>query len=296
MVSTRRFRKASIAIFALLALTGCANPSTPAGYVGYVTQGAWFGHESFYGVQQGPTSTGAGWLLKVTNVSVTPYTYSEPFEKDQSVLSKDNLKLEFRVHIVFKINPDKVKEFIEKYSTLGNGEGDPNKIVSDAYENFLKEPLRTYARDEVQKHNGLELKDNITVVGDKVLKKVQKLTAHTPFEVSSIVVGNIQYPEEVANAVAEKMAITQVLEKKRTEIAIEQQEAKKRFIQAQGIAKSMDVINGKLTARYLQHEAIEAQKAMVGSPNHTTIYIPVGPNGVPLVGTLDTPQNKETKE
>ena len=26
---------------------------------------------------------------------------------------------------------------------------------------------------------------------------------------------------------------------------------------------------------------------MVGSPNHTTIYIPVGPMGVALVGTFD---------
>ena len=26
---------------------------------------------------------------------------------------------------------------------------------------------------------------------------------------------------------------------------------------------------------------------MVGSPNHTTIYIPVGAMGVPIVGTFD---------
>ncbi len=41
----------------------------------------------------------------------------------------------------------------------------------------------------------------------------------------------------------------------------------------------------RLTPLYIQHEAIEAQKAMVGSENHTTIYIPVGPMGVPIVGT-----------
>jgi hypothetical protein len=39
---------------------------------------------------------------------------------------------------------------------------------------------------------------------------------------------------------------------------------------------------------YIQHEAIEAQKAMVNSPNHTTIYIPVGPMGVPVVSTTDS--------
>ena len=37
---------------------------------------------------------------------------------------------------------------------------------------------------------------------------------------------------------------------------------------------------------YIQHEAIEAQKLMVNSPNHTTVYIPVGPMGVPLTGTF----------
>jgi hypothetical protein len=38
---------------------------------------------------------------------------------------------------------------------------------------------------------------------------------------------------------------------------------------------------------YIQHEAIEAQKQMVNSPNHTVVYIPVGPMGVPLTGTFN---------
>ena len=37
----------------------------------------------------------------------------------------------------------------------------------------------------------------------------------------------------------------------------------------------------------MQHEAIEAQKLMVNSPNHTVVYIPSGAMGVPLAGTLD---------
>ena len=47
------------------------------------------------------------------------------------------------------------------------------------------------------------------------------------------------------------------------------------------------VSHTRVTSQDLQHEAIEAQKAMVGSPNHTTIYTPVGPLEVPLVGTFD---------
>ena len=277
---------AAIGAILFIWLLGSSNPLTPAGYVGYLTQGAVFGKARYYGLQTGPTSPGRTWLLSTTNVSVTPYTYHEDFLGPTSVLSRDNLKISFSVHLVWRIWPEKVKEFVERYSTL-NDEKHPDRIVEVAYNNFLKEPLRTYARDEIQRLNGLEIKDRITPVGDAISRRVLELTKDTPFHVTSVVVGNIQYPDEVANAVATKMAATQVLERKQTEIAIEEREKQKRIVQAEGIARSMEIINTRLTSQYLQHEAIEAQRAMVGSPNHTTIYIPVGPMGVPLVGTFD---------
>ena len=49
----------------------------------------------------------------------------------------------------------------------------------------------------------------------------------------------------------------------------------------------MEIIRGQLSAMYIQHKAIEAQKGMVNSPNHTVVYIPVGPMGVPLTGTFN---------
>jgi hypothetical protein len=58
-------------------------------------------------------------------------------------------------------------------------------------------------------------------------------------------------------------------------------------VDAQGIAESQRIINATLTDRYLQHEAIQAQLQMANSPNHTTIYIPSGNNGIPLVKTVD---------
>lgn len=280
---------------AIVWFCGSSNPETPAGYVGYLTRGAVFSKTEFYGLQTGPTSPGRAWMLRVVNVSVTPYTYTEGFNNGEAVLSKDNMKVGFNIHIVYTVRPDKVKEFVEKYSTLYEGEH-PEKVVQVAYDNFLKEPLRTFARDEVQQLNGLEIKDNITPVGNRILVRVKQLTDGTPFEVRSIVVGNISYPDVVANAVADKMATTQILEKKKTEIAIAEQEKQKRIVEAEGIAKAMAIINEKLTINYLQHEAIEAQKAMVNSPNHTTIYIPVGPMGVPVVQTIDPYRSDQPKK
>jgi len=264
---------------------GSRNPVTPAGYIGYLTQGAILGKARYHGLQKGPTSSGRTWLLHAVNISITPYTYTEDFSAHNSVLSKDNLKIAFRVHVVWRIREAQIREFVERYSTLYGGEA-PDKIVETAYTNFLREPLRTFARDEVQKLNGLSIKEQITPVGENILRRVRDLAQNTPFEVASVVVGNVQYPEEVANAVSQKLAATQVLERTQIEIDIAQAQARKRVVEAEGIAQSMQIINERLTQNYLQHEAIEAQKAMVGSPNHTTIYIPVGAMGVPLVETI----------
>jgi regulator of protease activity HflC (stomatin/prohibitin superfamily) len=268
---------------------GSSNPVTPAGYVGYLTKGAVIGQTRFYGIQRGPTSPGRTWLLDVANVSITPYTYTEDFTRDDSVLSRDNLKVAFQVHTVWHVDETKVPLFMERFSTTVGRElreRDPDSIVKVAYGNFVREPLRTFARDEVQRRNGLEVKDALIPIGDAVLARIQRYSAGSPFVIGSVVVGNVQYPEEVATAVSRKLAATQELQRKDTEIEIERKERTKREVQAQGIANAMAIIRGQLSGMYIQHEAIEAQKLMVNSPNHTVVYIPVGPMGVPLTGTF----------
>jgi regulator of protease activity HflC (stomatin/prohibitin superfamily) len=272
-------------------LAGSRNPFTPAGYVGYLTRGAVFGRSTYVGVQRGPTSAGRTWLLDVTNVSITPYTYSEEFTGDETVLSRDNLKIAFKVHTVWRVNDARVPMFMERFSTTldgGAANGEPEAIVKVAYGHFVREPLRTFARDEVQRRNGLEVKDALIDIGESVLARIRAYAADSPFVISSVVVGNVQYPAEVADAVSRKLAATQELQRKDTEIEIERKERAKREVQAQGIANAMQIIRGQLSAMYIQHEAIEAQKLMVSSPNHTVVYIPVGPMGVPITGTFPT--------
>jgi regulator of protease activity HflC (stomatin/prohibitin superfamily) len=283
----------ALCVAAVVWLSGSSNPYTPAGYVGYLTKGAVFGRSAFYGIQHGPTSTGRSWLLSVTNVSVTPYTYTEDFVGDDAVLSRDNLKIAFRVHTVWRVDDRRIPLFMERYSTTITDRGResaPDAIVKVAYQNFVREPLRTFARDEVQRRNGLDVKEALVPIGDAVLSRIRTYTADSPFVIGSVVVGNVQYPEEVSAAVSRKLAATQELQRKDTEIEIEQKERTKREVQAQGIANAMRIIRGQLSGMYIQHEAIESQKSMVNSPNHTVVYIPVGPMGVPIAGTFPVTQ------
>jgi regulator of protease activity HflC (stomatin/prohibitin superfamily) len=269
-----------LALGIALGLVGCTNPSTPAGYVGYVTKHPYTMPARFYELQTGPTSTGLGWMLEVTNISVTPNTSTEQFVGPTAVLAKDNLHIEFQAHLLWKVEPQNVKNFVEKYGETGENP------LNNAYVNFIKEPFRTYTRDEVQKYDGLDIKDNIDAIGSAVQDRILALTKDTPFTIISVVIGNIQYPDTVAQSVANKLAATQVLEQTTIEIQTAKAKAQIREADAEGVAKAMDTINQKLTPLYVQYEAIQAQQKMVDSPNHTEIYIPVGPMGVPIVGTM----------
>jgi len=100
------------------------------------------------------------------------------------------------------------------------------------------------------------------------------------------VVGNIDYPDIVAKAVEKKLAAQQLLEEKTTQKEIAKKDAEIKIEEAKGIAEAQRIINSTLTENYLQHEAIQAQLAMAKSPNHTTVYIPSGANGIPLVKTI----------
>ncbi len=227
------FAGAVVSAMVFVWLMGSRNPFTPAGYVGYLTKGAVFGKSQFYGVQRGPTSAGRTWMLEVTNVSITPYTCTEDFSNDEAVLSRDNLKIAFRVHTVWRVDDSKIPLFMDRFSTtlVNSGtEKEPDAIVKVAYGNFVREPLRTYARDEVQRRNGLEVKDALIPIGEGVLARIRAYAENSPFSITSVVVGNVQYPGEVADAVSRKLAATQELQRKDTEIAIEQKEREKREV------------------------------------------------------------------
>jgi hypothetical protein len=260
----------SLAFLVLLVLAGCHNPDTPAGYEGYVRRGAIVGAVKFHSTQVGPTSTGLGWMLSVENVECRWITHSEKFQ----VMSADNLSLHFTAHVVIRPRPGAVKEIVEVYGG------------SDWYKRNLEQPFRNAVYEAVAGWKALDAKDKRGEIGDKVRAQFAAFLKGKPFEVQSIVVGTINLPQSVAVAQEQKIAKETELERKKFEIAIAKQEAQVRIEEAKGIAEAQRIINATLTPNYLQHQAIKAQEKMATSPNHTTVYIPSGLNGIPIVKTL----------
>ncbi|MEN8181270.1 MAG: SPFH domain-containing protein [Myxococcota bacterium] len=260
-----------LAVAALVGAPGCSNPYTPAGHEGYVYERPRIlGHGGFQGVLTGPGNFGVSLLRnEVVNIDLRPRTYTESFK----ILARDDLNVSFQVHAVLAVESGRVEDVVVEY---GAGEW---------YERVAKEPFRTLVRSSVQSHDSREIKSARDELAAEVRGGLESYLASTPFQVVSLVVGNIDYPDVVAKAVEQKLASLQLLEEKQTQKEIAMRDAEIRVEEAKGIAEAQRIINETLTPNYLQHEAINAQLEMADAPNHTTVYIPVGTNGLPLVHT-----------
>ena len=83
-----------------------------------------------------------------------------------------------------------------------------------------------------------------------------------------------------------------IVEQARAKLEAAGLEAQAEEARAVGIAAAMDIISEKLKGNeeYLQYWAIQAQIQMATEGrNHSTVYIPCGPNGIPLVKTIGVP-------
>ncbi|MEM7435818.1 MAG: SPFH domain-containing protein [Myxococcota bacterium] len=266
-------RTASLAVTALVALAalgaGCTNPHTPAGHDGYVFEDPrLFGEGGFRGEVRGPGNYGTSpFRNRIINIDTRPTTYTEEFR----ILVKDDLNVAFRVHAVMEVEQGQVQSVVEQFG------------AAEWYSRFLRDPFRTIVRESVQDYTSRELKLEREAITVTISEGVNGYLKPTPFKLVRLAVGNIDYPPVVSQAVEKKLAAKQLLEEKATQREIAQRDAEIRIEEAKGIAKAQQIINETLTSNYLQHEAIEAQRLMANSPNHTTVYIPVGPNGLPLV-------------
>ncbi len=264
---------AGIVVAGILFLAAYTNPYTPEGHEGYVREipRVW-GKGGFQGDVKGPGNFGVSiWNNRVINVDFRPRTLQEEFQ----ILAKDDLNVSFRLQGIFKVKEGTIREVVERYGG------------KQWYHRFVKEPFRSFVRDAVRSYDSRQIKENRVKIAGTVQQRLQDHLKSTPFKLMELVVGNIDYPEAVARAVEQKLKAQQDLEKKEVEKQIAIKDAEIKIEEAKGIAKSQEIINKTLTKNYLQHEAIQAQMAMANSENHTTVYIPAGTNGIPLVKTVE---------
>jgi regulator of protease activity HflC (stomatin/prohibitin superfamily) len=194
-----------------------SNEKVDGGYAAYVYSNPIFGSKEFKQVITGPGGTGMVWRQDSIQVCVTPYTMTESFD---DIRAADQLKMNAEAHLVWRIDPTKVKEFVEQYGALAEVDHTPQAIAEDAYESFVKQPFRTAVRTSIAEYRGLEAPANIPAITDKVTAILKQHFEGTPFIIESVTIGHTIPPESVTAGITRKVEATQEYERQAIQLEI----------------------------------------------------------------------------
>ena len=208
---------ATAVIGGCFAFTNFSNEKVDGGYAAYVYSNPIFGSKEFKQVITGPGGTGMVWRQDSIQVCVTPYTMTESFD---DIRAADQLKMNAEAHLVWRIDPTKVKEFVEQYGALAEVDHTPEAIATDAYESFVKQPFRTAVRTSIAEYRGLEAPANIPAITDKVTTILKQHFEGTPFIIESVTIGHTIPPESVTAGITRKVEATQEYERQAIQLEI----------------------------------------------------------------------------
>ena len=142
-----------------------------------------------------------------------------------AILGKDKLPISCKASLVYRLDPSRVKEFMEDYGGIAQSSGRNDDEVADeimlfAYKNFIQQPFRTAVRAELSQYNALDASGSLQKISDNVYTQLSKRLDGTPFIVDSVAVGETNPPQAIIESVVRKVQTTQENERKETELQI----------------------------------------------------------------------------
>jgi len=190
--------------------------------------------------------------------------------------TEDNTKVTIDMTVWFRIN---ASDAYNIYKLISSDE----RMVAG----IVQPVARSIVRDVVAKYKGFtELnKSRQTFASNTKFNMKAKLT-DMGIEVVDVLVRKIKPPKEIEIAINKKLRRREEIKEKSYSLKIAEKNKEIAVMDARGIAESQKIINRSLTGNYLQYMAIKAQEKMAQSKNHTTIYIPTGANGIPIVKNI----------
>lgn len=101
--------------------------------------------------------------------------------------------------------------------------------------------------------------------------------------VDDVLVKSVDLPATVRDAIERKMALHEEEKAFQYRLSIEQKEAERKRIEAQGIQTYQQIIAKSLTPDLLRWQGVQATRELSTSPNAKTVVIGAGKDGLPII-------------
>ncbi len=101
--------------------------------------------------------------------------------------------------------------------------------------------------------------------------------------VEDIIIRKIQLPEKIRNAIENKLVEQQILETYVYKLKVEEQEAKRKGIEAKGIKDYQKIIAETLSDKLIKWQGVQATLKLAESENAKVVIIGGGKDGIPVI-------------
>lgn len=206
---------------------------------------------------------------------------------EYDVLAKDGLHMSVSISIRWKpIEADlgKLHQDI--------GPNYPNSLIIPIVGAFAREEIGKFNADDLYAEQRLKIQENI-------LSNVQEAMVHKFYPASereslvrieNILIREIVLPKKVRDAIQDKVEQKHLADAYVYRLDREEQEADRKAIEAQGIRRFQEEINGSITEEFLRWKGIDATLELAKSNNAKIVVIGAGDEGLPIIlGGLDSP-------
>ena len=251
-----------IAVVVLIAGIALSSVVTvPAGHVGVLTL--------FGKVDKEVIPEGLHLINPLKEVHPISIRTKEVFQR-ADVPSKEGLSIGLEVSLLYHVEPSMASKIYRE--------------IGENYEPILIVPmLRSAIRNVTVYYEAKALyTSGREVIAGQIFKELSKKLAERGIVVESVLLRKITLPEQVQQAINNKLAAEQEAERMKFVILKEKREAERKRIEAQGIADFQNIIRRGIDERYLKWKALESVNLLAKSPNAKFIILG-DKSGLPII-------------
>ena len=256
------------ALVAMPFLPGCRCPVVDSGHRGIV----------FKSLGGGTSKEVLGEGLHVMPLWNSVITYDTRVHEMKEVLvviSSNGLTMQIDTSVRYRPKPDELFDLQTKI-----GPDYAQKVIGPVVRSEARKVFGRYQPEEIYSTKREQIEAQIY---EEVLKALEG--KHVVVE--AILVRDVGLPETIKTAIADKLAEEQRSQKMKFTLDKERQEALRKQVEAEGIAKYQSIVRQGLTAEYLQWKGIEATEQIAASPNAKVIIVGGGKSGLPVILQTD---------
>ena len=214
-------------------------------------------------------------VMPVWNRIISYDTRIHEMKEQLTVISSNGLTMVVDASIRYRPKEDELFELQTRI-----GQDYDQKLIGPVVRSEARKVFGRYQPEEIYSTRREEIERQI-------YEEVLKALAGKHVVVEAVLVRDVSLPETIKTAIADKLAEEQRSQKMKFTLDKERQEAQRKQVEAEGIAKYQSIVRQGLTSEYLQWKGIEATQALALSPNTKIVVVGGGKSGLPVILQTD---------